>query len=484
MGTLLQTTGQLSREDKPSAVRLPRRALDLCWVAIAVLIVPGVLVASLLRYSPDYFRGWINVEMALAFCLPLLGYSRIGLAAIVIESLADLIEPVSRIYYFSASAGMEALQYVILLPLHRLVFYGLSLALYAAAMCISFHLIANTIRAKRCYVSIILALVVVACTVQVCSGRYSAVSRLDNRASHILIIRTPLASLALRSRPSAKPPKPQVIASSMSHLPTGAQSLILDRRMNVVSVLVESWGWINDSRTRNALWAPLTTGELPSRYQVETGWLPFVGPTIYGESRNLCGEIFDRPLQQIDPARLSHCYPAQFAHNGYSTLAIHGFFPHMYARDEWMPRAGFQRELFSPEMARMGLRTCQGGFVGTCDADIAGLLRNRLLHNPVGRPQFIHWTTLDSHLPIQVTPEALARENCSSAPQFQGDDTLCVWYSIIYRLNRELRDIALDSSLPPTVFMLEGDHAPPFFHSDRRSRFSQDHVPFVILFPR
>jgi len=36
----------------------------------------------------------------------------------------------------------------------------------------------------------------------------------------------------------------------------------------------------------------------------------------------------------------------------------------------------------------------------------------------------------------------------------------------------------------PTVFVIVGDHAPPFGDPGLRSRFSQTDVPYVVLLPR
>ena len=38
--------------------------------------------------------------------------------------------------------------------------------------------------------------------------------------------------------------------------------------------------------------------------------------------------------------------------------------------------------------------------------------------------------------------------------------------------------------LRPTIFIIVGDHAPPFLNASNRDRFSQTVVPYVILSPR
>jgi hypothetical protein len=44
--------------------------------------------------------------------------------------------------------------------------------------------------------------------------------------------------------------------------------------------------------------------------------------------------------------------------------------------------------------------------------------------------------------------------------------------------------IAAAPHLPPTHFVIVGDHTPPFFDRARRGAFIEQYVPFVELIPR
>jgi len=47
-----------------------------------------------------------------------------------------------------------------------------------------------------------------------------------------------------------------------------------------------------------------------------------------------------------------------------------------------------------------------------------------------------------------------------------------------------VRDLALMPSGRPTIFVIVGDHAPPFRKDSERAQFSQNEVPYVMLLPK
>lgn len=220
---------------------------------------------------------------------------------------------------------------------------------------------------------LLFAVAVLAGLFQILSGRYGQLIPLDTRlvSAEVLVVRTPLLSLLSRANTHDLRHQPRKIDTALGHLPSPGLPAITDARTNVVQVLVESWGNFEDAALREQIAAPLFTPEIRMHYDVLSGTVPFTGTTILGESRSLCSEIFSTNIEDVDSKRLLQCYPALFKRAGYDTTAIHGFYPHMYHRDEWMPRVGFEHTLFAPDLAKLQARTCYGGFVGTCDADVA-----------------------------------------------------------------------------------------------------------------
>jgi hypothetical protein len=252
---------------------------------------------------------------------------------------------------------------------------------------------------------------------------------------------------------------------------------------NVVLVLVESWGLAEDSTLRNAMVKFYSQPELLAKYQVLQGAVPFYGATIAGEARELCGSSIGYYLMRAPASDLRSCLPQRLSAIGYEPIAVHGFNGHMYIRSAWYPTIGFQEQWFHEQLHQQGLSDCNGLFVGTCDADVAAWIGRRL-DGDSSRPKFIHWMTLNSHLPVPVPVSLPNAEPCSAAEGLEPDSQLCSWYQLIANVHRSVAQLALDPMGRPTVFVIVGDHAPPFGDPDLRARFSQSDVPYVVLVPR
>jgi hypothetical protein len=252
---------------------------------------------------------------------------------------------------------------------------------------------------------------------------------------------------------------------------------------NMVLVLVESWGLAEDSTLRNAMVKFYAQPDLLAKYQVLQGQVPFYGATIAGEARELCGNSIGYYLMRAPASDLRSCLPQRLSTLGYEPIAVHGFNGHMYIRSAWYPTIGFQEQWFHEQLHQQGLSDCNGLFVGTCDADVAGWIGRRL-DGDSSRPKFIHWMTLNSHLPVPVPVSLPNAEPCLAAEGLEPDSQLCSWYQLVMNVHRSVTQLALDPMARPTVFVIVGDHAPPFGDPSLRDRFSQSDVPYVVLVPR
>jgi hypothetical protein len=96
---------------------------------------------------------------------------------------------------------------------------------------------------------------------------------------------------------------------------------------------------------------------------------------------------------------------------------------------------------------------------------------------------FIHWVTLNSHLPVPPLADGSSLEDCA-AVGIQREPALCSWFMHVLIVHHSVAELATRPGLRPTVFVIVGDHAPPFLRMDIRSRFSQTSVPYVVLVPR
>jgi hypothetical protein len=285
-----------------------------------------------------------------------------------------------------------------------------------------------------------------------------------------------------RNGPASKFPIPSAtdIALNLAGAPLDSEHGELP---NVVLVVVESWGVAQDASLQQSLVEPYSQPDITSRYQVIQGSTPFNGSTIPGEARELCGSGFGFHLLTASASDLQSCLPDRFAAAGYHTLAVHGMSGRMFNRSAWHKTIGFQEQWFHDQLAKAGLHDCAGAFVGTCDADIAAWL-GLILEAPHTKPYFVHWMTLNSHLPVPVPTHLKDGASCNSNLSLEPDTALCSWYQLISDLQQSVAKLASGPMSRPTVFVVVGDHAPPFGDPVLREMFSQSDVPYVILVPR
>jgi len=177
------------------------------------------------------------------------------------------------------------------------------------------------------------------------------------------------------------------------------------------------------------------------------------------------------------------CLPAQLASEGYHTISVHGLDGHMFKRSDWYPRAGFEEYVFRDDLEQEGLPNCVGAFTGICDAAIADWIYGRLaMATP--KPDFVYWVTLNSHLPVPVPSPVQNGASCEAIASLAGKPSLCSWYQLVENVHQSVVKLALSKSARPTMFIIVGDHAPPFGEADIRSGFSQAVVPYIVLLPR
>ncbi len=319
--------------------------------------------------------------------------------------------------------------------------------------------------------------------------------RLELRGASVLrLSRTPIFRLvrlakidfAIRQKvEKSKGPLLPVPSASTAALRAAGITSGGDHRVlpNLVLVMVESWGLAEDSPLRDALVQPYLQPSLLADYQVIQGTAPFNGATVAGEARELCGNSIGYYIIGAPAANLSGCLPSRLAALGYDRIALHGMSGYMFNRAAWYKTLGFQEIWFHDAFKREGLRDCAGAFVGTCDADIAAWIGRRLGEDD-GHPYFIHWMTLNSHLPVEVPASLPDGAPCLADFSLEPNTPLCSWYQLVVNVHRSVAQLATENLPRPTVFVIVGDHAPPFGDPARRDRFSQTDVPYVILLPR
>ena len=165
---------------------------------------------------------------------------------------------------------------------------------------------------------------------------------------------------------------------------------------NVVVILVESQGLLNDAGDMRRVLKPLTDERIRARYIVNTGAVQFIGATMFGELRTLC-RIYVPNATPSNLPELNQCLPNQLARRGFETVSYHGYHRWMYTREHWYPVLGFQRSYFledllplAPPSAKCGL-----GFQTLCDLWLADQVEHDLLASRARR-KFLYWLTVNS----------------------------------------------------------------------------------------
>lgn len=250
---------------------------------------------------------------------------------------------------------------------------------------------------------------------------------------------------------------------------------------DIVLILVESQGLFKNSRDMQRLLAPLTDAAIRERYTVHTGAVRFFGATMFGELRTLCRIYVPQASPQNLP-RLDGCLPNVLGRLGYETVSYHGFNKWFYERYLWYPPAGFQRSYFAEELTQLAPPMCGPATYGVCDLWIADQIEHELAMSR--KKKFIYWLTLNSHFPVDF---ALAKESsfdCAGTETLREEDGPCALARIHYQLYTRIAGMALNSQLPPTRYILVGDHMPPFVTLSERALYDEERVPFVELMPR
>ncbi len=257
----------------------------------------------------------------------------------------------------------------------------------------------------------------------------------------------------------------------------------LEATPNIVLVLLESWGLANNTDLANEIVQPYAQPELLARYKVLQGTVPFYGPTMGGEGRELCGSRIGFKLMTATAKSLKFCMPDKLLAEGYNTIGVHGLDGHVFKREDWWTRIGFKKVVFRDEFSKMGLPECPGAFPGICDAAIAQWM-TKTLETSDAKPDFLYWMTLNSHLPVPVPAALASGAPCSIAPILKERPAVCSWYQLVANVHRSVAQMAESNLARPTVFIIVGDHTPPFADTLSRNAFSATHVPYVILLPR
>jgi hypothetical protein len=471
--------------------------------------IPYVIFFTLLANLPFWVASrWLGISQNGWFCLEYVAVGLIalyvpriiGLALLLLALMVDLIGGISETYFLPASQIFTNIGAFRQLSASRLLAASVVLLLTLAAGTIAALLpvamIQSKYRARVAGFLVAFAAISLSIDSSLVLRTHGGLSQHLTSGHGILngirvgffprmsVSRVPVFRLALRKifpAPSGDP-----IRGVSAFAVASAESIAAKDHgvlPNLVIILVESWGLDADSTVSRALVQPYAQPGLLARYDVAQGTVPFLGPTLGGESRELCGNTMGFHLMNASARELQSCLPSQLAAMGYHDVAIHGMFGEMFDRLQWYKTIGFKEMWFRDQLHRQRLPNCDGAFGGICDAAIAGWMGHRLEQRKP-TPEFLYWITLNSHLPVRIPAPLRSPASCSFASSLAQQPSVCSWYQLIANVHHSVADMAMLNLGRPTVFAIVGDHAPPFSDPDLRSRFSSNVVPYVLLLPR
>jgi hypothetical protein len=248
---------------------------------------------------------------------------------------------------------------------------------------------------------------------------------------------------------------------------------------SVVVVVVESLGYLNNSRAREMISSPLNNPAIQQRYVVTSGHSGYYGSTTAGEMRELCDTR--TPYQELTKDIAAKCLPAQLHRKGYATLAFHGFSGKMFDRTDWYPALNFDKTTFGESLLPKVKRTCGSAFRGPCDADVADIIADEAAKTK--KPNFIYWVTLNTHIPV-APGDAQTDFNCANDSTIFPRPGVCRMGELWHDLFGGIAKLALNPAIGPAEILVVGDHAPPLWSRAGREMFMPGQVAWYRLTPR
>jgi phosphoglycerol transferase MdoB-like AlkP superfamily enzyme len=435
--------------------------------------------------------GYINLECLLIGALSVFLPRSVTFILLFLELLADVARAICMTYFISLNDLPSVLPSLPELPLFRIleILAGLALAIL---ICAAVALVRP--RTKERFLTagglLLLFAILILGALSAGQGGQYVYLRLDVAYFPYHLVRAPLLSLArykanLRDIDIAsRHPNGDGMLSASSHALAFLDSPSAVKSPDVVLIVVESWGLPLDTHLAHALTTPYDDQRIGNKYDVSYGTVLFNGATVPGETRELCQSGIGYGIRQASAAQANGCLPTLLHKRGYKSSSIHGYSGRMFQRNRWYRNIGFDQSWFGQDFDEIGLPHCGDSFPGTCDASIAGWIGYALLSVSSDRPRFIYWLTLNSHLPVPAHPNLPDDDVCTTQPALRDSTALCSWFRLVRTVHQSVQQLALTRTIRPTVFVLVGDHAPPFADPSLRRDFSATDVPYVLLTPR
>jgi hypothetical protein len=438
-------------------------------------IVPNLFFYVLSHYI-FIVRALVNVDYLLLGVLTYFLPFVVSYILFILIFVADFIYSILPSYHFTDANILKSLQHVVNINL-TLVCIGAVIAFIALYFILKYlKSIANLRSALLCLTTLLL---IVAIDMIFEKNKFGLQDNLTIKLNMVSSAIHKTVAVSKKILRVDNPPLQENVASASKIIFENLQSEHLPTR--IVYVITESIGHFKEKAANDLQYSAFDQPKLLAKYTFHRGAVPFTGTTVPGEIRELCRMHIDTVHPKAQHLPSDHCLIAQLQDLGFHTTAYHGFTGAFFNRLEWYPKVGFDEILFINEIDEaLEIRTrCGTTFKGACDTEITDLVTKKLLdkdHDKV----FIYWLTLNTHLPIPPNENNL---NCNRSEATKDYDDICTSVKQHDLLFKEIATLAANPALPPTLFVLVGDHAPPYLAHNRRDLFVPGEVPYLILWP-
>ncbi len=243
----------------------------------------------------------------------------------------------------------------------------------------------------------------------------------------------------------------------------------------ILFVIVESWGMpINQEEYIYQL------KNLKSKKNIKIlneGLIKYGGGTAVAELRELCG-LYPHALsfRDVPEEFAKNCLPKKLRDQGSLTVALHAASGHMYHREDWYPRIGFEETYFFDNPIAKA-RKCFS-FPGYCDVDFIDAVKNKITSS---ESIFFYWLTLNSHIPYDARDLKRRDDSVCRILGIEARDR-CIHFQLLQEFFSDFAEKFDDPRLEDLHVVLVGDHSPPFLGVEIRKYFSkEDMVPFLYF---
>ena len=224
-------------------------------------------------------------------------------------------------------------------------------------------------------------------------------------------------------------------------------------KKNVVLVILESFGYVNDPDVKEYLLESLNDVKLNKKFHINSFKLEAEkGSTVTAEFRELCGVKYNN-YNKIHKDLL--CAPKIFEGLGYTTLAAHPYIGGYFNRKVWWKEIGFEETYFMNSINNKDLKKCYGTYKSYCDNEYFSRMLKKAIS--IKKPFFLYYLSVEGHLPTKIVSEDDYLDCISKVKRnrlFCGN--LLINKSLIETIMQEIIDLELED----TDFYLIGDHVP------------------------